>query len=852
MLKKILATALAAAMILGLASVAFAASFTDTDGHARELAIEQLTGLGLLNGYGDGTFKPDATITRAEVSKMIVYAMGLKDAADMLTGVPVGFADVESNHWATGYISIAATQGIVKGYPDGTFLPQNNVTYAEILTMILRALGYGPALDNLTWPNAYIAKAAELKINKGISFTSNSFATRGDVAGLLANALTTPKLVQVSYGDSVRYVVSGTDNTDRVTLLNDMGAVSMEGWLVVSPDLFSWDDGDPIIVDEAVENEKDTTPEADKPFYLADGTECSGLLGHYVRVWLNNDEEVFFVEDLTPATSVKTATRSSATKVKYDGKTKDLSGAGSIMFRNWADAAPVDIKLGDEITVILDENNAPKYVIAVNYRWGVVDTVNATYERIVFDGFSNEGSITLRDYDITWVGAAESFEDLEEDDVVQYIRNTSEEKAILVVTRNSVTGTFDKLTENSSNVLTAYIDGVGYSEPRVESGNESVGITNDKIGDEVTILLNKDGKVVKMTTVSSSASDETYAVVVAKDNPSSWGTMVYKLKLFLSDGSEAELQLASTVDETLEDGTFNDDAVASAVYGSLIVGSVISYETNSSGKIKALTHEIDYVNPTALDPTNDHRDRFDIDVDYALIERDANNGANVKVSADTIVFDITDLDDPEVMDVEDLLANDWITGGVAFSSGKATVIAVTSGNLAVDTAEYAMVTGKYRGASGSSYAWFLELLIDDVEVDYEVASGFDVSGIVAEDVIKFSLSGGKLAAGSAEQSPVWTVGTTTLDTVYDEFRITDIDLDNMVVTIEGFKIADGSPIAGTEVFLLVDKDTLFYDITDDPVSLTFEELGIMSKVAVYSTGTSIEDTVAVLVVLPED
>ena len=203
---------------------------------------------------------------------MIVYAMGLKDAADMLTGVPVGFADVESNHWATGYISIAATQGIVKGYPDGTFLPQNNVTYAEILTMILRALGYGPALDNLTWPNAYIAKAAELKINKGISFTSNSFATRGDVAGLLANALTTPKLVQVSYGDSVRYVVSGTDNTDRVTLLNDMGAVSMEGWLVVSPDLFSWDDG--IIVDERLRTTKTAHSEADRSS-IADGTSAA-------------------------------------------------------------------------------------------------------------------------------------------------------------------------------------------------------------------------------------------------------------------------------------------------------------------------------------------------------------------------------------------------------------------------------------------------------------------------------------------------------------------------------------------------------------------------------------------------
>ncbi len=849
MSKKILAVALAAAMILGLASVAFAASFTDIEGHAREGAIERLKGLGLIDGYGDGTFRPDGSITRAEVSKLIVFAMGLKDAAEMLEGVPVGFADVAANHWATGYISVASTQGIVKGYPDGTFQPENKVTYAEILTMILRALGYGPALDHLPWPNAYIAKAAELKINKGVSFNANSPATRGDVAALLANAMTVPKLVQVTYGDSVRYVVSGTEGTKAVTLLNDMGAVSKMGWLVVSPDLFSWDDGEPIVLDEVVEDEDDNTPEHDVPFYLAEGTECVGLLGHYVRVWLNEDEEVFYVEDLTPATAIKTASRVSgdSRKVKYDGKVKSIPDT-AVMFRNHAVDTSKTTQPGDEITVILDDG-AIKYLVVKNYKWGVVDTVNTTYERIVFDGSSNDSAITLKGFDVTWLGAASSLEDLEENDVVQYIKDDTEKKAVLVVTRNSVVGKFEKLSGDS--VKTVTVDGSEYREPEVASGNKSVGISASNLGKEVTLLLNKDGKVVKMI-AATTTSTSTLAVVTGKSkSEDEWdpAVEVYKLRLFGTDGKTVVLELAPNVAEYDVDGKQTDadpnaegiqNPEASAVYQEIKIGDIIAYKTNSRGKINYVAYKVRYTPPTSEDPAAN--ERLDIDRDYALIERTV-SGPSVKITADTVVFDITDPTDPDVLDVEDLLANEWITGGVAHSAGKATVVGITKAQLAADTNLYAMVYGMYQGPKGSSYSWFLRLLAEGVVSDYATDS---VSGLKTKDVIKFTLRGGEI--DSFEK--LSEVRPDTINTVYEDLRITEIDLENKLITVQGFRRSDGSDVEGTEWFLLVDDDTLFYDVTgSSPKSIELVDLSVMAKVRVYTDDGTVDGDVVAVVVL---
>lgn len=93
--------------------------------------------LGIIKGYPDGEFKPDGNITRAELATLLV-----RTKMDGDENVPAAtstiFRDVPLTHWAAKYVNLAATDKIVKGYPDGTFKPSNNITRAEGLTMIAR------------------------------------------------------------------------------------------------------------------------------------------------------------------------------------------------------------------------------------------------------------------------------------------------------------------------------------------------------------------------------------------------------------------------------------------------------------------------------------------------------------------------------------------------------------------------------------------------------------------------------------------------------------------------------------------------------------------------------------------
>ncbi|MCI5604047.1 MAG: S-layer homology domain-containing protein, partial [Clostridia bacterium] len=86
-----------------------------------------------IDGYDDGTFKPENPITRAEFAVLIAKGKIIKSEDSQ-------FSDV-SNHWAAGYINALAQKGIIGGYEDGTFRPDDYVTRAEAVTMINRALG---------------------------------------------------------------------------------------------------------------------------------------------------------------------------------------------------------------------------------------------------------------------------------------------------------------------------------------------------------------------------------------------------------------------------------------------------------------------------------------------------------------------------------------------------------------------------------------------------------------------------------------------------------------------------------------------------------------------------------------
>ena len=193
-MKKIVSLVLALVMLLSLCGFANAATYADlTKGNAKYVsAVDALTELKVIEGFPDNTFRPDESVTRAQLAKMLVLCSGLDDQAKALNTATI-FSDVDSTHWASGYIAVAAQSKLIVGYPDGTFLPEKEVSYAEAFTMALRALGYGNVVESEgTWPTAYMLKAVELGLNDDMEgVVSNKPATRGNTAIILWNMLRT-------------------------------------------------------------------------------------------------------------------------------------------------------------------------------------------------------------------------------------------------------------------------------------------------------------------------------------------------------------------------------------------------------------------------------------------------------------------------------------------------------------------------------------------------------------------------------------------------------------------------------------------------------------------------------------
>lgn len=109
-------------------------------------AVSTMTRAGIVNGYPDGTFRPNAPITRAEMAKIIALFAKLEPSAER-------FPDA-AGHWAEAYIRLAAGNGWIEGYPDGTFRPNQSITRAETVTMIDRVLERVPKDESRLLPHS--------------------------------------------------------------------------------------------------------------------------------------------------------------------------------------------------------------------------------------------------------------------------------------------------------------------------------------------------------------------------------------------------------------------------------------------------------------------------------------------------------------------------------------------------------------------------------------------------------------------------------------------------------------------------------------------------------------------------
>ena len=142
-LKRILSLALASVMVMGMMVVgASATSFKDDEGIENKAAVETMTALGIISGRDDGSFDPQGTVTRAEMAKMIAFALNGGKEVNFGLKNNRTFPDVEPTDWFAEYVEYCVSLGIIGGRSDGTFDPYSNVTGQEAAKMMLVALGY--------------------------------------------------------------------------------------------------------------------------------------------------------------------------------------------------------------------------------------------------------------------------------------------------------------------------------------------------------------------------------------------------------------------------------------------------------------------------------------------------------------------------------------------------------------------------------------------------------------------------------------------------------------------------------------------------------------------------------------
>jgi len=178
-MKKLLVSVLITALVFSLAAIPMTAAtaLSDISGHWAEKSINALLDKNYVSGYPDGTFKPDNAVTRAEFLKILTSVLNIPPA----TGGTSQFSDVTPEDWFFGYIVAAVDKGIVSGYPDGTFKPNNPITRQEAAKIVVKAQGIDETqaavdftLSMLTdgdqvaeWARPFVAAAVENEIMMG-------------------------------------------------------------------------------------------------------------------------------------------------------------------------------------------------------------------------------------------------------------------------------------------------------------------------------------------------------------------------------------------------------------------------------------------------------------------------------------------------------------------------------------------------------------------------------------------------------------------------------------------------------------------------------------------------------------
>jgi len=225
-MKKFLSLVLALVMTMSLVTVsAGAKDFGDNGDINYKEAVDVMSALEIIDGYSDGDFRPQGTLTRGAAAKIIACMMLGKTTAEALGSQAAPFKDVPAGSTFAGYIAYCVEAGIIDGYADGTFRPSNNLTGFAFLKMLLTALGYDSAVEGFTGTN-WTVNVARRAIENGLTdgndeFVGTKLATREEACLYAVNTIQATLVEYENKGSSITIngveIVQGASSPKVVT-----------------------------------------------------------------------------------------------------------------------------------------------------------------------------------------------------------------------------------------------------------------------------------------------------------------------------------------------------------------------------------------------------------------------------------------------------------------------------------------------------------------------------------------------------------------------------------------------------------------------------------------------------------
>lgn len=366
--KKILSLLLAAAVLLGSAPAALAAS------SASDSVIEEvIRATGIMVGDESGDMNLNNTVTRAEYAKMLVSASTYKDKVSGASNSSP-FKDVPYTHWAAGYIKTAVEQGWLTGYLDGSYKPDNTVTLEEAATGVLKLLGYTSEDFSGSYPYGQLALYESLGLDVNVTASQGTAMTRCNMMYLFYNLLNAETKDGQVYAQTLGYTLNENDEIDYLSMVSD----TMEGPYVVEGSL------------------SDIVSGEDKTVYRNGYASTADAIRKYDVVYYNDSTIWAYANAVTGTYQSASPSAASPTSVTVAGVSYEIETSDAALSLSTLGG----LNVGDIVTLLLGRDG--KVVAAMpadEYAVSVAGVVTATGTGTYYNAVGN--TYTARTITIT-------------------------------------------------------------------------------------------------------------------------------------------------------------------------------------------------------------------------------------------------------------------------------------------------------------------------------------------------------------------------------------------------------------------------------------------------------------------